>query len=99
MKSLRSLRPLSANALASTSYRLAPVPGRALATAIQETKPSTSRHPNPSFPCVDAHDLRTQRLEEAAREKGTREPLRTSFPAREDREDPQGEEPSYVVRS
>lgn len=64
--------------------------------------PTSSSSFNASFPCVDAHELRTERLERAARESGrriarAREPLRTNFPEREECEDPKGEEPSYTV--
>ncbi|KAL7416049.1 Alpha/Beta hydrolase protein [Mrakia frigida] len=110
MKAVRSLR---APQLASTFVRAHHSPFQPIASS-SSSKPFSAPQPhpspapvprafNPSFPCVDAHEARTSKLEQLAREKEgslkAREPLPTSFPLREEREDPKGEEPSYAQPS
>lgn len=78
---------------------------RSLAALSSSPAASTSRAQafNPSFPCIDAHEQRESKLVQQARDRGTtlrrrREPLASSFPEMETKDDPKGEEPSYSVR-
>ncbi|CDZ97220.1 homoserine acetyltransferase [Phaffia rhodozyma] len=92
--------------LLSSSVRVVPSQFRLLTTTsvksfsvVRPSEASVSSRPaqgfNPSFPCVDAHEARAEKLSRNI----SQEPLRTSFPNRGPLEDPKGEEPSYSAPS